>query len=110
MPRAPLAELGRHRALVAVTVIQAACALVFLADMLAELPEFRTELLALPGIGPWTVDYLSVRALGDRDAYPSGDLVLRRALGVATAREAEARAESWSPWRAYAAMHLWSQV
>ena len=43
MPRAPLAELGRHRALVAVTVIQAACALVFLADMLAELPEFRTE-------------------------------------------------------------------
>jgi len=74
------------------------------------LPEFRTELLALPGIGPWTVDYLSVRALGDRDAYPSGDLVLRRALGVATAREAEARAESWSPWRAYAATHLWTEA
>ncbi|WP_072814568.1 DNA-3-methyladenine glycosylase family protein [Rhodococcus zopfii] len=73
-------------------------------------PEFRTALLALPGIGPWTVDYLSVRALGDRDAYPSGDLVLRRALGVATAGEAEARAEPWSPWRAYAATHLWTEA
>lgn len=74
------------------------------------LPEFRTELLALPGIGPWTVDYLAVRALGDRDAYPSGDLVLQRALGVATARDAEARAAPWSPWRAYAATHLWTEA
>jgi 3-methyladenine DNA glycosylase/8-oxoguanine DNA glycosylase len=74
------------------------------------MPEFRAELLALPGIGPWTVDYLSVRALGDRDAYPSGDLVLRRALGVATASEAEARAEPWIPWRAYAATHLWTEA
>ncbi|WP_068159325.1 DNA-3-methyladenine glycosylase family protein [Rhodococcus phenolicus] len=74
------------------------------------LPDFRNELLALPGIGPWTVDYLAVRALGDRDAYPGGDLVLRRALGVATAGEAEARAEPWSPWRAYAATHLWTET
>ncbi|WP_242676867.1 AlkA N-terminal domain-containing protein [Rhodococcus sp. ABRD24] len=70
--------------------------------------EFRTGLLALPGIGPWTVDYLSVRVLGDRDAYPSGDLVLRRALGVKTPREAAAASESWRPWRAYALFHLWT--
>lgn len=70
--------------------------------------EFRTRLLALPGIGPWTVDYLSVRVLGDRDAYPSGDLVLRRALGVKTPREAAAASEPWRPWRAYALFHLWT--
>ncbi|ORM02055.1 3-methyladenine DNA glycosylase 2 [Prescottella equi] len=70
--------------------------------------EFRSRLLALPGIGPWTVDYLSVRVLGDRDAYPSGDLVLRRALGVKTPREAAAASEPWRPWRAYALFHLWT--
>ncbi|MDH6280123.1 DNA-3-methyladenine glycosylase family protein [Prescottella agglutinans] len=70
--------------------------------------EFRTRLLALPGIGPWTADYLAVRVLGDRDAYPSGDLVLRRALGVKTAREAAAASEPWRPWRAYALFHLWT--
>ncbi len=68
----------------------------------------RERLLAVPGIGPWTVDYLAVRVLGDRDAYPSGDLVLQRALGVRSAREAEALSEPWRPWRAYALFHLWT--
>ncbi|NLF05659.1 MAG: DNA-3-methyladenine glycosylase 2 family protein [Actinomycetales bacterium] len=68
----------------------------------------RRTLLAVPGIGPWTVEYLAVRVLGDRDAYPSGDLVLQRALGVRTASEAEALAEGWRPWRAYALFHLWT--
>lgn len=68
----------------------------------------RARLLAVPGIGPWTVDYLAVRILGDRDAYPSGDLVLQRALGVRSAREAEALAEGWRPWRAYGLFHLWT--
>lgn len=74
----------------------------------ADPTEFRARLLALPGIGPWTADYLAVRVLGDRDAYPSGDLVLRRALGVKTAREAAAASEPWRPWRAYALFHLWA--
>ncbi len=74
----------------------------------ADPAEFRARLLALPGIGPWTVDYLSVRVLGDRDAYPSGDLVLRRALGVKTPREAATASEPWRPWRAYALFHLWT--
>lgn len=70
----------------------------------------RARLLALPGIGQWTVDYVSVRALGDRDAFVPGDLVLRRALGVATAKEADALAEAWRPYRAYALFHLWTSA
>ncbi|MDH6280130.1 3-methyladenine DNA glycosylase/8-oxoguanine DNA glycosylase [Prescottella agglutinans] len=46
--------------------------------------------------------------VGDRDANPSGDLVLRRALGVKTPREAAAASEPWRPWRAYALFHLWT--
>ncbi len=60
----------------------------------------RAALLALPGIGPWTVEYVAMRALGDRDAFPAGDLVLRHV-------EPE-RAERWRPYRAYAAMQLWA--
>ncbi|ATQ29627.1 MULTISPECIES: DNA-3-methyladenine glycosylase family protein [Rhodococcus] len=71
---------------------------------------FRRDLLGLPGIGPWTVDYLAVRVLGDRDACPVGDLVLRRALGVDTAREVTVRTRRWSPWRAYASFHLWTHA
>lgn len=70
--------------------------------------EIRHRLLALPGIGPWTVDYLSIRVLGDRDAYPAGDLVLRRALGGVSEKQALAAGERWSPYRAHAAFHLWT--
>jgi len=69
--------------------------------------ELRRRLLALPGIGPWTVDYLALRVLGDRDALPAGDLVLRRALGM-TAREIAVVADTWRPVRAYAVTHLWT--
>lgn len=72
--------------------------------------ETRARLLALPGIGPWTVDYLALRALGDRDACPAGDLVLRRALGVATSAAVLERAAAWSPLRAYAVFHLWTHA
>ena len=74
----------------------------------ADAADVRTRLLAVPGIGPWTVDYLALRALGDRDACPTGDLVLRRALGGVTARAVAATAERWRPWRAYAVTHLWT--
>ena len=69
----------------------------------------RAALLALPGIGPWTSEYIALRALRDPDAFPSGDLVLRRALGVSTARMAEERARHWRPWRGYALLHLWTR-
>lgn len=68
------------------------------------------ELLALPGIGPWTVGYLALRAFADRDVFPAGDIVLQRALGVGSAAEAAAMAEAWRPYRAYAAFHLWTEV
>ncbi|MEN0134433.1 MAG: AlkA N-terminal domain-containing protein [Rhodococcus sp. (in: high G+C Gram-positive bacteria)] len=70
--------------------------------------EFRAGLLALPGIGPWTADYLTVRVLGDPDAFTPDDLVLKRALGVRTGRQAAELAEAWRPWRAYALFHLWT--
>ena len=70
--------------------------------------ERLADLLELPGIGPWTVEYVAMRALRDPDAFPASDLVLRNALGGISEREALARAEAWRPWRAYAAMHLWT--
>lgn len=69
--------------------------------------ETRAALQALPGIGPWTAQYISMRALGDPDAFPHSDLGLVRALGIDNPRELKAAAEHWRPWRAYAAMHLW---
>jgi AraC family transcriptional regulator of adaptative response / DNA-3-methyladenine glycosylase II len=66
----------------------------------------RERLVALPGVGPWTAEYLALR-LGEPDAFPAGDLGLRRALSL-TERELAARAEAWRPFRGYAALHLWS--
>lgn len=74
----------------------------------ADRADARRALLALPGIGPWTADYIALRALGDPDAFAPDDLVLKRALGAKTARAASVIASSWSPWRSYAAMHLWT--
>ncbi len=71
--------------------------------------QFRRELLSLTGIGPWTADYLTVRILGDRDAFVPDDLVLKRALGVSSGKEAAALSERWRPWRAYALFHLWTK-
>jgi AraC family transcriptional regulator of adaptative response / DNA-3-methyladenine glycosylase II len=74
----------------------------------ADPDQVRDRMLALPGVGPWTASLVAMRALGAPDAFPGGDLGVLRALGVKSAREAEARAEAWRPWRAYAAMHLWN--
>lgn len=74
----------------------------------ADVDETIAALVALPGIGAWTAQYVAMRALGWPDGFPSSDLVLRRALDVESARELERHAERWRPWRAYAAMHLWT--
>ena len=71
------------------------------------------KLISLPGIGPWTAHYIAMRALGEPDAFPSSDLILRRAAANRrgqTVSEAELleRAEAWRPWRAYAALYLWT--
>jgi hypothetical protein len=64
-------------------------------------------LRAIPGIGDWTAQYVAMRALNEPDAFPSGDLVLKRMAGDCSAREFERRSEAWRPWRAYAVMLLW---
>jgi AraC family transcriptional regulator of adaptative response / DNA-3-methyladenine glycosylase II len=68
-------------------------------------------LAALPGIGAWTAQYVALRALNEPDAFPASDLVLRRMAAVnrtpLAVRALEALAETWRPWRGYAAMHLW---
>ena len=66
-----------------------------------------SALESIPGIGDWTAQYIAMRALGEPDAFPSGDLVLRRAAGPCTARELDRKSAAWRPWRAYAAMLLW---
>ncbi|MFI7143419.1 AlkA N-terminal domain-containing protein [Nonomuraea sp. NPDC050022] len=68
--------------------------------------EAVAELLDVPGIGPWTASYVALRALRDPDAWPIGDLVLKKrmaCLGIP-----DDHIERWRPWRAYAALHLWS--
>ncbi len=69
--------------------------------------ELRDRLCAIPGIGPWTAQYVAMRALGMPDAFPTGDLGLLKALELCDARELERRSEAWRPWRAYAAMYMW---
>ena len=79
-----------------------------------DLEDAIKRLTSLPGIGPWTAHYIAMRALGEPDAFPAGDLVLRRAAGggkkILSESELLKRAESWRPWRAYAAIYLWSNV
>ena len=72
--------------------------------------DVRRALLAIPGIGQWSADYLTVRVIGDRDAFTPGDLVLRRAMGNPSIREAAALSERWRPYRAYALFHLWTEA
>jgi AraC family transcriptional regulator of adaptative response / DNA-3-methyladenine glycosylase II len=68
------------------------------------------QLMALPGVGNWTAQYIAMRALRWPDAFPSGDIAVRNALGGVSATEAEARSESWRPWRSYAVMYLWHKT
>jgi AraC family transcriptional regulator of adaptative response / DNA-3-methyladenine glycosylase II len=66
------------------------------------------HLCELQGVGEWTAQYICMRAFGEPDAFPASDLGLRRAAGNIPAAELLRRAENWRPWRAYAAIHLWT--
>jgi AraC family transcriptional regulator of adaptative response / DNA-3-methyladenine glycosylase II len=77
------------------------------------LDECVERLASLPGIGEWTAQYIAMRELREPDAFPVGDIGLKRALArldgrIGTSRDMLDRAEQWRPWRAYAAQHLWS--
>jgi AraC family transcriptional regulator of adaptative response / DNA-3-methyladenine glycosylase II len=71
---------------------------------------FVRRFVALPGIGPWTAEYVAMRALRWPDAFPAGDLGLRKAVGGLTPAKLRAASEPWRPWRAYAAQHLWASL
>ncbi len=74
--------------------------------------DVRRRLLALPGIGPWTADYIAMRALGHPDVFLPTDIGIRDALVAAgrdPARAAEL-AEGWRPWRSYAQLYLWQTL
>ncbi len=104
MPRA------RGRALVGLCGALAARDVIL--DRGADRDEVRADLLALPGIGPWTADYVSMRALGDPDVFLPTDVGVRRAmtrLGRAPA-DADQLSRRWRPWRSYGLMHLWSTL
>jgi AraC family transcriptional regulator, regulatory protein of adaptative response / DNA-3-methyladenine glycosylase II len=66
----------------------------------------RAELLALPGIGPWTAEYIAMRALGDPDAWMPTDIGVRH--GLARIGAGPEAAEAWRPFRAHAVVHLWA--
>jgi AraC family transcriptional regulator of adaptative response / DNA-3-methyladenine glycosylase II len=90
---------GRQKTIRAAAAAHASGALAL--DPTADREHTRERLLALPGVGPWTAEYVAMRALGDPDAYPGSDLILKR-------RVDPSQAERWRPWRSYAAMHLWT--
>jgi AraC family transcriptional regulator of adaptative response / DNA-3-methyladenine glycosylase II len=82
-------------------------------DPAAPVEEAVARLRQVRGIGEWTAQYLALRALGHRDAFPASDVALLRAMAIDGERPIpaalQARAEAWRPYRAYAAQHLWTE-
>jgi AraC family transcriptional regulator of adaptative response / DNA-3-methyladenine glycosylase II len=83
-------------------------------DAGCERAEARRRLLALPGIGPWTAEYIAMRALRDPDAFLPSDLGVRRALELlghdSSPAAADMASQRWRPYRAYALQHLWASL
>ena len=80
-----------------------------------DLPSTVARLKSLPGIGEWTAQYIALRALREADAFPAADVGLMRAIAPELGRRPSSaelllRAEAWRPWRAYAALHLWTSL
>lgn len=76
----------------------------------ADVKDTARRLLAVRGVGPWTAEYVAMRALHWPDAFPASDLVLRRSAGDVSTASLQRMAERWRPWRSYAAMHLWHRA
>jgi AraC family transcriptional regulator of adaptative response / DNA-3-methyladenine glycosylase II len=112
--RADLSTLGmpRQRRATLGVVAEAVLADPALLDPALALDAAVTRWRALPGVGEWTAQYIALRALRQPDAFPASDVGLLRAAanvrGRPTARDLQARAEAWRPYRGYAAQWLWS--
>jgi len=104
---ADLADLGvsRSRAKSVTSFARAVAADEIRLDRSVDLKRLVESITAIPGLGEWTANYLALR-LGERDAFPAGDLGLQRALNTRASGAAKV-SERWRPWRALAAMHLW---
>jgi AraC family transcriptional regulator of adaptative response / DNA-3-methyladenine glycosylase II len=76
----------------------------------ADVAATLVALEALPGVGPWTAQYIAMRALAWPDAFPHPDVAIIKAMKAAKPREALAASQAWRPWRAYAVMHLWKSL
>jgi len=104
---APALGLPRARR-IAVAALAEALADGLVLEPGGDLAAARSALLELPGIGPWTADYVALRALGDPDAWLPGDLGVRHALArLGAGPEA---AEAWRPHRAHAVIRLWASL
>ncbi|MCU5774217.1 helix-turn-helix domain-containing protein [Erwiniaceae bacterium BAC15a-03b] len=68
------------------------------------------QLVTLPGIGPWTANYIAMRALRWPDAFPKEDIAVRNNLGGVSAKQAELMSQAWRPWRSYAVIHIWKNM
>jgi AraC family transcriptional regulator of adaptative response / DNA-3-methyladenine glycosylase II len=75
-------------------------------DESADFEELEARLLDIPGLGPWTVGYVSMRVARNPDAFPDKDWVVLKALG-ASPSAARQTADAWRPWRAYGVVTLW---
>jgi len=97
----------RTRADALISVARLAAAGELRLDPPADLAAIRAALMAIRGVGPWTASYIEMRALGDPDAFPPGDVGIRHALARLGA---SADDEAWRPWRSYAVMYLWRSL
>jgi AraC family transcriptional regulator of adaptative response / DNA-3-methyladenine glycosylase II len=107
-----LTRLGitRSRARSILAIAQAVASGSIALDVAVSIDHVLAKLKELPGIGDWTVHYFAMRVFGWPDAFPHSDLGILKALKTKNPRQALALAESWRPWRAYAAMHLWKSL
>ena len=78
-------------------------------DPSADVDSTLAALREIPGVGPWTAEYIAMRALAWPDAFPHPDVAALKAMGLAGKRALEA-AEAWRPWRGYAVIHLWKSL
>jgi AraC family transcriptional regulator, regulatory protein of adaptative response / DNA-3-methyladenine glycosylase II len=70
----------------------------------------RERLMSIAGIGAWTADYVALRVLRDPDAFPIGDVALKRAFAQMSDGDLSQQGERWRPWRSYATQHLWQTL
>jgi AraC family transcriptional regulator of adaptative response / DNA-3-methyladenine glycosylase II len=115
LAKADLTKIGLTRARSA-TLNALAEAVVKEPDLLRaaeQLDETIERLCRIPGVGPWTANYIAMRGLREPDAFPAADIGVLRALAVGskrpTPKEVTMEAETWRPWRAYATLRLWTQ-